>query len=75
MLGGFTPKSNPKASALVSRNSSSDSYDERKKKPWRDHCKKPWHTKDTCWKIHGKPPNIKKRSDGRALQTVIESPQ
>ena len=24
-------------------------------RPWCDHCAKPGHTKDTCWKIHGKP--------------------
>ena len=75
MLGGSTPKSDPEASALVLRNSSLDSDGERKKKPWCDHCKKPWHTRETCWKIHGKPPHLKKRSDGRALQTVTESPQ
>ena len=24
-------------------------------KPWCDYCKRAWHTKETCWKIHGKP--------------------
>jgi len=27
---------------------------EREKK-WYDHCKRPYHTKEICWKIHGKP--------------------
>lgn len=47
---------------------------DRKKKPWCKHCKKPWHTKDTCWKIHGKPANFKKKSnrEGSAFQTTIE---
>ncbi|KAF7814836.1 Retrovirus-related Pol polyprotein from transposon TNT 1-94 [Senna tora] len=27
-----------------------------------DHCYKKGHTKDTCWEIHGKPPNWKPRS-------------
>ena len=24
-----------------------------------DHCNKQWHTRDTCWKLHGKPQNWK----------------
>ena len=27
----------------------------RQGRPWCDHCKKHGHTKETCWKIHGKP--------------------
>lgn len=26
----------------------------RRGKPWCDHCRKSGHTKETCWKIHGK---------------------
>lgn len=39
-------------------------------KPWCDHCKKPWHTREMYWKIQGKPPNWKKRSgnENRAYQ-------
>ena len=22
---------------------------------WSNYCKKPWHTKETCWKLHGRP--------------------
>ena len=33
-----------------------------KEKQWRDHCNKPYHTKDTCWKIHGKPANWKPKN-------------
>lgn len=51
------------------------SQGDRRKKPWCDHYKKPWHTRETCWKIHGKPPHLKKRTDGRALQTVADSSQ
>ena len=41
------------------------------KRQWCDHCKRPWHTRETCWKIHGKPSNWKKKTvnEGRALQT------
>lgn len=28
-------------------------------RPWCDHCKRPGHTKETCWKIHGKPTDWK----------------
>ncbi|XP_056174835.1 uncharacterized protein LOC130140180 [Syzygium oleosum] len=64
-------------SALVSRGP--DSEEDRRKKPWCEHCKKPWHTKETCWKIHGKPQNWKKEgwkrrssNDGRAFQATNE---
>ncbi|KAG6742683.1 hypothetical protein POTOM_053605 [Populus tomentosa] len=71
------PKSNLEieSSALVSRGSDSDG--DRRKKPWCDHCKKPWHTKETCWKIQGQPQNFKKKNgnDGRAFQTMSEDSQ
>ena len=25
---------------------------------WCDHCQKPRHTRDSCWKIHGRPVNL-----------------
>lgn len=61
MLTDPEPKSNSEieSSTLVSRGSDSDG--DRRKKPWCDHCKKPWHTKETCWKIHSKPQNFKKK--------------
>ncbi|KAJ4715364.1 hypothetical protein OWV82_013731 [Melia azedarach] len=31
---------------------------------WCDHCRKPGHYKETCWKIHGKPLNWKPKSWG-----------
>ncbi|XP_059289454.1 uncharacterized protein LOC132042971 [Lycium ferocissimum] len=56
----------------------------KKKKPWCDHCKKHWHTRETCWKIHGKPPNWKKKGvdnrgsqyqHGQAFQTCFDQGQ
>ncbi|KAF7812092.1 Retrovirus-related Pol polyprotein from transposon RE1 [Senna tora] len=35
-----------------------------------DHCHKKGHTKDTCWEIHGKPPNWKPRSRSFAAHHV-----
>ncbi|KAI5401521.1 hypothetical protein KIW84_066119 [Lathyrus oleraceus] len=37
------------------------------KVPWCDHRKRKWHTRETCWKLKGKPPNWKMKS-GRAFQ-------
>ena len=34
-----------------------------REKQWCDHCKRPYHTKETCWKIHGKPRG--KKESGR----------
>lgn len=45
------------ASALAARGVQNTSNDNRPKKgrPWRDHCRKPGHTRETCCRIHGKP--------------------
>ncbi|RVW71473.1 Retrovirus-related Pol polyprotein from transposon TNT 1-94 [Vitis vinifera] len=34
---------------------------EERGRPWCDHCKKPRHSRETCWKIHGKPVDWKPR--------------
>ena len=40
-------------------------FDNRQKikggRPWCDHCRKPGHSRETCWKIHGKPTDWKPR--------------
>ncbi|KAH0660313.1 hypothetical protein KY290_029809 [Solanum tuberosum] len=62
------------SSALVTMKNGED----KNKRPWCDHCKKYWHTREMCWKIHGKPLNWRKKEvdnrgfqsqNGRALQT------
>ena len=52
MLKTQEPKNSPdiENSALVSRGP--DSEENRKKKPWCDHYKKHWHTRETYWKLH-----------------------
>jgi hypothetical protein len=47
--------------ALVARGYSNSNYDNRQRKgrPWCDHCNKPGHVKENCWKIHGKPADWK----------------
>ncbi|CAM8951545.1 unnamed protein product [Rhodiola kirilowii] len=54
-----------------------------KQRPWCDHCKRPWHTRDSCWKLHGKPANWKRKSgsdtksggDSHAFQASHSDPQ
>lgn len=37
---------------------------------WCDHCNKPYHTRDTCWKLHGKPANWKSRNQRKGVQSA-----
>ena len=32
---------------------------QKKSRPWCEHCRKTGHTKDTCWFLHGKPADAK----------------
>ena len=50
---------------------------DRKEKPYCDYCKKFWHTKEACWKLHGKPPGAGgvKKSRQQALQTMSDNSQ
>ena len=50
--------------------------DNPRDKQWCKHCNKSYHTKDTCWKLHGKPANWKprnKREKERPAYTTIAS--
>ncbi|XP_038902355.1 uncharacterized protein LOC120088988 [Benincasa hispida] len=47
------------SAAFATKSSGSDS--DKKPLPVCEHCKKQWHMKDQCWKLHGKPPNYKRR--------------
>jgi len=52
------------SSTLVIENTAMKASDQSNKthdKPrvWYDHCNKPRHTRETCWKVHGKPANWK----------------
>ncbi|RVW97919.1 Retrovirus-related Pol polyprotein from transposon TNT 1-94 [Vitis vinifera] len=60
-------------------------FDNRQKikggRPWCDHCKKPGHSRETCWKIHGKPVDwkprqpLEKEGRGNHVATDEQSPQ
>ena len=60
-------------STMVVKGAQLDKGDMRKKL-WCDHCKKFWHTRDTCWKIHNKLNGWKQKSE-RALQIMAKSSQ
>lgn len=35
---------------------------------WCEYCKKPRHTRDQCWKLHGKPQNRRKEKSNESFQ-------
>ncbi|XP_072068897.1 uncharacterized protein [Arachis hypogaea] len=37
---------------------------------WCDHCNKPRHTRETCWKIHGKPAHLKGSKPGPKIRST-----
>ena len=63
----------PEGSALVTKTAETDG--DKRSKPWCEHCKRPWHTKETCWKLHGKPVNAngRKRSGDRRAYASQET--
>ena len=76
MTGSFLPPAELENSALAVRGNEGDP--DKKKKLWCDHCERHWHTKDSYWKLHGKPPNWqpnwkKKQEGSRTFNTVTET--
>ncbi|KAA8550468.1 hypothetical protein F0562_002152 [Nyssa sinensis] len=41
---------------------------------WCTYCKKARHTKDTCWKLHGKPPNVGGKGEPTVQPTNQDQP-
>lgn len=71
MLGKSNAAPSIEGSAMAARE---DQRPFKKKiRPWCDHCKKPGHTKDTCWIIHGKSSELKwtKIQDSRGNTTEL----
>lgn len=68
MLGPPTVAAETDQSALTTQRSSNgnDSRGTRRDRPWCSHCSKLGHTKETCWRLHGKPADWKPRSSARA---------
>ncbi|PON76782.1 hypothetical protein TorRG33x02_242210 [Trema orientale] len=65
MLGLENPSlaNSNESSTLVTRNTNfpPNNHGQRGGRPWCEHYKKPSHTKQTCWNLHGKPPDWKPR--------------
>uniref|UniRef100_A0A2N9EE05 Reverse transcriptase Ty1/copia-type domain-containing protein n=1 Tax=Fagus sylvatica TaxID=28930 RepID=A0A2N9EE05_FAGSY len=83
MLGKKGPGVAVESSALVAADANSSkaiTYQRRtddKPRVWCDYCNKPCHTRETCWKIHGKPANWKSSKpgdrSGQAFPTANEA--
>lgn len=59
-------------SALAVRGNNNDAKTKKSSK-WCDHCKKSGHYKETCWVLHGKPPQSKQkgRSDSKGMAVGV----
>ncbi|XP_028799232.1 uncharacterized protein LOC114754600 [Neltuma alba] len=60
--------------ALVIRGPQTSESSERKGNKWCNHCNKKGHTRDECWKLHGKPTHGKQqqRRDGKSHHASSE---
>ncbi|XP_073126194.1 uncharacterized protein [Henckelia pumila] len=56
---------NMETSALVTCEANASQKRNEKPSVYYDVCEKPYHTRETCWKIHGKPANWKSKQKGR----------
>ena len=52
------------------KTSNSSKGESQKDKPQCEHYNKPHHTKETCWKIHGKPLNWKPKNQRKVNQAI-----
>jgi len=65
VMMGKKPVDTEESSALVVEATANKASDQTNKpRVWCDHCNKPRHTRETCWKIHGKPANHKSNRQG-----------
>ncbi|XP_059630495.1 uncharacterized protein LOC132273551 [Cornus florida] len=82
MMGNQNIVAPTESSAIVSRgvNSTGNDNQNNKNRPRCDHCHKTGHTRDTCWKIHGKPADWKPKNkwqppperEGRGFTTTTD---
>lgn len=63
-----SPITDPLSTASVLASQRNSTSPKLANKQWCDHCHRPYHTRETCWKIHGKPPNWKPRSQRENAQ-------
>ncbi|RVW98030.1 Retrovirus-related Pol polyprotein from transposon RE2 [Vitis vinifera] len=72
-----TPSHDNSAQMVVVENNSNTIKGGEKDIRWRDYCKRPKHTRETCWKLHGRPQqgnkNVKLSKPDRSFQVEIVS--
>jgi len=68
-----TPTEANSGSALVT--TKREDNNNPKKKQWCKYCNRPYHTKSTCWKLHGKPPNWKPKPKKEKKEISLYSDQ
>nr|CAN84009.1 hypothetical protein VITISV_036135 [Vitis vinifera] len=61
VMTGPTPQENSALNTIQDSNLGLPKGGENESR-WSDHCNKPRHTRETCWKLHGKPPSRAKDS-------------
>ena len=76
IMNESSPTSDPESSALLNRDTSElVSYGSSEEKElFCDYCKKPWHVKEKCWKLHGKLAHLKKKHDGKEMVAASDVP-
>ena len=77
MLGNQNPPTSNESSTLVTQSTNLLNQENQARKggrPWCDHCRRPGHRKEICWKLHGKPASWKPRSsaESRGFATTGE---
>ncbi|RVX13979.1 Retrovirus-related Pol polyprotein from transposon TNT 1-94 [Vitis vinifera] len=82
MMGSHQQLNMVESSALKTQFAPFDNHQKIKGgRPWCDHCRKPGHSRETCWKIHGKPVDwkprqpLEKEGRGNHVATDEQSPQ
>ncbi|KAL9422260.1 hypothetical protein AB3S75_034513 [Citrus x aurantiifolia] len=70
-----TPSLEARGSALIANKQDDGHISQSKDKIWCDYYKKPYHTRETCWDLHGKPPNWKPKKQRKQtkLANIVES--
>lgn len=79
MLGNQNSSKTPENSALATHRTQSNYNHSQTKmnRPWCNHCRKPGHTKETCWHLHSKPAGWKpsrpkQNREGRGYTAAAE---
>ena len=65
ILGDVPSLNSPEnSSTLAAKGNQGHESKMKKGRSWSEHCRRPSHTHETCWKIHGKPNDWKLKKYG-----------